>query len=67
MSLTRKEVGWSFSDQEEVAVMDMRMGMERNFLFGTKARLTNRRTGDETLLTEGISVAGSRLGDACRG
>lgn len=54
MSLTRKEVGWSFSDQEEVAVMDMRMGMERNFLFGTKARLTNRRTGDETLLTEGI-------------
>lgn len=54
MSLSRKEVGWSFSDQEEVAVMDMRMGMERNFIFGTKARLTNRRTGDETLLTEGI-------------
>lgn len=54
MSLSRKEVGWNFSDQEEVAVMDMRMGMERNFLFGTKARLTNRRTGNETLLTEGI-------------
>ena len=54
MSLTRKEVDWSFSDQEEVAVMDMRMGMERNFIFGTKARLTNRRTGDETLLTGGI-------------
>ncbi len=54
MSLSRKEVGWSFSDQEEVAVMDLRMGMERNFIFGTKTRLTNRRTGDETLLTEGI-------------
>lgn len=54
MSLTHKEVGWSFSDQEEVAVMDMRMGMERNFLFGAKARITNRRTGNETFLTQGI-------------
>lgn len=54
MSLTRKEAGWSFSDQEEVAVMDMRLGMEKNFLFGTRARLTNRRSGDETMLTEGI-------------
>lgn len=54
VSMTRKEVGWSFSDQEEVAVMDLRMGMERNFLFGTKSRFVNRRTGDETLLTEGI-------------
>lgn len=54
MSLTNKEVGWSFSDQEEVAVMDMRMGMEKNFLFGSKARLSNRRSGNDTLLTEGI-------------
>ena len=54
MSLTRKEAGWSFSDQEEVAVMDMRLGMEKNFLFGTRARLTNRRSGDEPMLTEGI-------------
>lgn len=54
MRLSRKEAGWTFSDQEEVAVMDMRMGMERNFIFGSRARITNRRTGDETLLTEGI-------------
>ncbi|MCM1029799.1 MAG: DUF5309 domain-containing protein [Pseudoflavonifractor sp.] len=54
MSLSNKEVGWSFTDQEEVAVMDMRMGMEKNFLFGSKARLSNRRSGNETLLTEGI-------------
>ena len=35
--LSAKEVGWGFSDQEEVAIMDMRMGMEKNFLFGVKA------------------------------
>lgn len=52
--LSAKEVGWSFSDQEEVAIMDMRLGMEKTFLFGTKARLTDPTKFDEVMLTEGI-------------
>lgn len=52
--LSAKEVGWTFSDQEEVAIMDMRLGMEKSFLFGTKARLTDPRKYDEVLFTAGI-------------
>lgn len=52
--LSAKEVGWSFSDQEEVAIMDMRLGMEKSFLFGTKARLTDPLKFDEVLFTAGI-------------
>lgn len=52
--LSAKEVGWTFSDQEEVAVMDMRMGMEKNFLFGSKARLSHPTNYDDVLMTEGI-------------
>ncbi|MDE7024633.1 MAG: DUF5309 domain-containing protein [Paramuribaculum sp.] len=52
--LSAKEVGWGFSDQEEVAIMDMRMGMEKNFLFGSKARITDPRKMDEVLFTQGI-------------
>lgn len=52
--ISAKEVGWSFSDQEEVAIMDMRTGMEKSFLFGTKSRLSNPANFDDTLFTEGI-------------
>ena len=52
--LSAKEVGWGFSDQEEVAIMDMRMGMEKNFLFGVKARITDPKKMDEVLFTQGI-------------
>ena len=34
LKAANKEVGWTFSDQEEVAIYDMRQGMERSFLFG---------------------------------
>lgn len=54
LSQARKETGWNFGDQEEVAVMDMRLGMEKSFLFGASARLYNAASGDETLLTKGI-------------
>lgn len=54
MNMTRKEVGWSMEDQEESAVTDMRLGMEKSFIFGSKARLNNERNGNETLLTGGI-------------
>lgn len=52
--LAAKEVGWTFNDQEEVAIMDMRLGMEKNFLFGVKARLASASRSDEVLFTEGI-------------
>ncbi len=60
--LSSKEVGWTISDQEEVAIMDMRLGMEKSFLFGVKARLTDPRRFDEVLFTEGIWYqAGSEI------
>lgn len=54
MRAADKEVGWTFSDQEEVAVYDMRLGMERSFLFGRKARLTDTSKKSEVFLTGGI-------------
>ena len=52
--LTNKEVGWTFSDQEEVAVIDMRLGMEKNFLFGCRAVITDPAKGEDVSLTGGI-------------
>lgn len=52
--LAAKEVGWTFSDQEEVAVMDMRLGMEKSFLFGVKGRVQTADGTDEVLFTQGI-------------
>ena len=54
VKIANKEVGWTFSDQEEAAIIDMRMGMEKNFLFGHKKRLTLPGRPDEILLTGGI-------------
>ncbi len=52
--LSDKEVGWNFTDQEEVAIMDMRLGMEKSFLFGSRARIKVGTTDDEVLFTGGI-------------
>lgn len=54
--LTRvnKEVGWTLSDQEEVAIYDMKLGMERSFLFGTKALITDPAKKCEVYFTGGI-------------
>ena len=49
-----KEAGWTFSDQEEAAIIDMRLGMEKNFLFGTKARFNDPAKQQEVFLTGGI-------------
>ncbi len=54
MRAANKEVGWTFSDQEEVALYDMRLAMERSFLFGSKARLTDNEKKSEIFLTGGI-------------
>lgn len=54
LRLADKEVGWDFNDQEEAAVIDMRLGMEKSFLFGKKARFTDPVRNEEILLTGGI-------------
>lgn len=54
MKISNKEVGWTFSDQEEAAIIDMRLGMEKSFLFGRRGRVTDRVKGEEVLLTGGI-------------
>jgi hypothetical protein len=54
MKIANKEVGWTFSDQEEAAIIDMRLGMEKNFLFGHKAIITDPDKQDSILLTGGI-------------
>lgn len=60
MKLANKEVGWDFSDQEEVAIIDMRLGMEKNFLFGLKARIPHPDTHEDIFLTGGIWNQASR-------
>lgn len=52
--IANKEVGWSFSDQEEAAITDMRRGMEKNFLFGSCGTLTDPVKNTEIMLTGGI-------------
>lgn len=54
LKISNKEVGWDFSDQEEAAVIDMRLGMEKTFLFGVKGRFNNPDKGEDVLLTGGI-------------
>ena len=50
---SNKEVGWTFGDQEEAAIIDMRQCMERNFMFGNKMKLEIEGK-DPVLLTGGI-------------
>ncbi len=47
--LANKEVGWTFSDQEEAAIIDMRMGMEKNFLFGYKGVVKDEIKGTDIM------------------
>ena len=52
--LANKEVGWTMSDQEEAAIYDMRLGMEKSFLFGVKGKLWDQTKKEYILLTGGI-------------
>lgn len=52
--IANKEVGWTFSDQEEAAIYDMRLGMEKNFLFGVKSRVEDQQKHETIMLTGGI-------------
>lgn len=49
-----KEVGWNFSDQEEAAIIDMRLGMEKNYIFGSRAKLFDPDKNEHVYFTGGI-------------
>lgn len=49
-----KTVNWTLSDQEEAAIIDMRMGMEKSFLFGTGAKIFDHKKNEYVYLTRGI-------------
>jgi hypothetical protein len=52
--LANKEVGWTMSDQEEAAVYDMRLGMEKSFLFGSARQLWDNNKKEYVYFTGGI-------------
>jgi hypothetical protein len=52
--LSNKEVGWTMSDQEEAAVYDMRLGMEKSFLFGSARQLWDNNKKEHIYFTGGI-------------
>lgn len=54
MRLANKEVEWNMSDQEEAAIYDMRLGMEKSFLFGVKRSLWDNVRKQTLLFTGGI-------------
>lgn len=60
--IAEKEADWTFSDQEEAAIIDMRLGMEKSFLFGHPARMFNKDKNEYVYLTGGIwSQTGRQL------
>lgn len=52
--IANKEVEWDFSDSEEAAIYDMRLGMEKTFMFGVKKRIYDSKKKEEVSLTGGI-------------
>ena len=52
--IANKEVGWTMSDQEEAAIYDMRLGMEKSFLFGVKRKIYDYKKKENVLFTGGI-------------
>lgn len=54
MKMSHKEIGWDFNDQQESAIYDMRLGMEKQFLFGHRAKFYDKGKGENVMLTDGI-------------
>lgn len=60
--LAAKEVGITLSDQEEMALMDMRLGIEKSYLFGSMARIDKGPQRGDVFTTQGIwSQAGKEI------
>lgn len=54
MKQSHKEIGWEFTDQQEAAVYDMRLGMEKQFLFGNKGKIYDPVKQENVTFTGGI-------------
>lgn len=54
MKMSHKEIGWDITDQQEAAIYDMRQGMEKQFLFGRKAKVYDPVKQETVTLTGGI-------------
>ena len=52
--IANKEVEWTMTDQEEAAIYDMRLGMEKSFLFGSKRIIYDSHKKENVMLTGGI-------------
>ncbi len=52
--IANKEVEWDFSDAEEAAIYDMRLGMEKSFMFGVKTTIFDPRKKENVMFTDGI-------------
>lgn len=52
--IAKKNVAWTFSDSEETAVFDMRLGMEKTFMFGVKRQIYDAKKKESVYLTGGI-------------
>lgn len=62
MKLSHKEIGWDFTDQQEAAIYDMRLGMEKQFLFGKRMKVYDYQKQENVTLTEGVwSQAGKEI------
>lgn len=60
MRLSHKEIGWDFNDQQEAAVFDMRLGMEKQFLFGVKGKVYDPLKGETVTMTGGVWTQAGR-------
>lgn len=54
MKLSHKEIGWDFTDQQEAAIYDMRLGMEKQFLFGRRMKVYDPVKQETVTVTEGV-------------
>ncbi len=52
--MANKEVDWTLNDQGEAAIYDMRLGMEKSFLFGIKSLIYDHNKRENVYLTGGI-------------
>ncbi|MGM9804390.1 MAG: hypothetical protein ACI308_09470 [Muribaculaceae bacterium] len=52
--MANKEADWTLNDQGEAAIYDMRLGMEKSFLFGVKQIIYDPQKRENVYLTGGI-------------
>ena len=52
--MANKEIGWTLNDQGEAAIYDMRLGMEKCFLFGSKRKIYDPVKREYVYFTGGI-------------